>query len=125
MNHGRTLHAATLELVSNLPLKQRLINAFTNHLQSLEPDHFHGALAADWARLHADLTAHRGVGREEAVVATVRKLSPSELEDLAGRIVRLYRDAAAAGPSLRMVENTGQAVAEDAQTLPLLFSAST
>ena len=124
MINVRTLHAATLELVSNLPLKQRLINAFTNHLQNLDPDHFHGSVATDWAQLRADLTAHRGVGREAAVVATVRKLSPSELEDLAGRIVRLYRDTAASIPALRVVENTGQAEADDAQTLPLLFPAT-
>ena len=105
MNHVRTLHAAALELVSHLPLKQRLINVYSKHLETLEVDLLPSAAADEWSRLQADLTAHAPMRGETAIQATVRKLSQSELEILAARILTLYRDAGSLG-TLRVVEDT-------------------
>jgi hypothetical protein len=121
MNHVRTLHEAALELVSHLPLKQRLINAYSKHLENLEADLLPSAAADEWSRLRAELTAHTPMRGETAIQATVRKLSQAELEALAARILVLYRDAGSLG-TLRVVEDTR--ASESAQTeIPLSFLA--
>jgi hypothetical protein len=105
MHHIRTLHAAALELVSHLPLKQRLINAYSKHLQTLEVSLLPSSAAYDWGRLHVDLTCHRPLYGETAIQATVRKLSQAELESLAARILTLYRDAGSLG-ALQLVDDS-------------------
>ena len=104
MLYVRTLHDAALELVSNLPLKQRLTNAYSKHLESIDTALMPTAVAGVWARLKADLTSQPPLSGETAVQATVRKLGPADLEALAARILGLYRDAATVG-ALRVVED--------------------
>jgi hypothetical protein len=122
MVYVRTLHDAALELVSNLPLKQRLVNAYSKHLEHLDGSMMPASLGEMWARLRADLTAQPTVSGESAVQATVRKLGSAELEALAGRILGLYRDAATVG-ALRVVEDPRRerADARAADDLPLSF----
>ncbi len=104
MAYVRTLHAAALELVSNLPLKQRLVNAYSKHLEQIDGSDMPAAVADAWMRLKANLTAHRPLSGESAVQATVRKLGAAELEALAARILGLCRDAATLG-AIRVVED--------------------
>jgi hypothetical protein len=121
MNHVRTLHAAALELVSHLPLKQRLINAYSKHLEHLEADLLPSVAASEWSRLKTELTAHSPMKGETAIQATVRKLSAADLEALAARILVLYRDAGSLG-TLRVVEDARPSDSTQAE-IPLSFLA--
>ena len=104
MAYVRTLHDAALELVSNLPLKQRLVNSYSKHLEHIDSAAMPASVADLWSRLRADLTTQPPLSGESAVQATVRKLGAADLEALAARILVLYRDAATVG-ALRVVED--------------------
>lgn len=121
MNHLRTLQAAALELATSLPLKQRLVNAFSKHLESLDTTTVPAALIEDLRVLRADLTAHRPLPGETAVQATVRKLGQRDLEALAARVVTLYGDAARLG-TLRIVDDKRDPD-DRQQTMPLSMQA--
>jgi len=122
LNHLRTLQGAALELATHLPLKQRLVNAYSKHLETLDTTTVPAALIGDIQALRAALTAHRPLPGESAVQATVRKLGQRDLEALAARLVTLYGDAARLG-TLRIVEDTRADADDRQQSIPLSLQA--
>jgi hypothetical protein len=84
------LHSATLELVRSTPIKQRLIAAYRRHLASVEkeqlPNEVHGSFEQVMHSL-AGVTPMRG---EDAVQASVRKMSNQEADDCAALIVEIF-----------------------------------
>ncbi len=88
------LHAATLELVKNLPQKQRVATAFSNHLKDLDPLELPSELRERFEALAVDLEAVRPLPGESAVQATVRKMSAEQLDRCAATIAELAFDYA-------------------------------
>ncbi|MEX2150593.1 MAG: hypothetical protein WD793_10265 [Steroidobacteraceae bacterium] len=84
-----SLHKAALELAKSTPLKQRLTDAFTRHLLDLPTDEVPGELRADFEGLQQSMTKIPPALGESAVVATVRKMSISDADACATRIVEL------------------------------------
>lgn len=83
--------AATLSLVRSAPIKERLSEAWREHLVHVQPESIPKELRDEFAALTDDLTheppAHRG---EDAVRATIRKMSNHDADLVAARVVRLF-----------------------------------
>jgi hypothetical protein len=85
------IQRAALSLASSGPLKDRLIAAYRDHLASIESADLPRDLAEDLIFVRRALVRERPLSRgEDAVHATVRKMSNEEAGDLAARVVMLY-----------------------------------
>jgi DNA repair ATPase RecN len=92
-----SLHRATHELASSDSIKQRLINAFSNHLKELDPASLPPEQRERFESLAARLTCVRPLRGENAVTATVRKMSNSEASECAHQLIDLVAEVAARG----------------------------
>lgn len=84
------LEGAALSLVRSGPIKDRLAEAYRNHLFFVRVEELPEALREDFRACHDALTRERPLRGEDAVRATVRKMSSSEADELACSIVRLF-----------------------------------
>src|SRR5262252_2238478 len=87
---GEQLESAAVSLARAGSIKDRLADAFRNHLAQVNAEELPGGLRADFRACHDALIRERPQPGEEAVRATVRKLSAHEADELAGSVVRLY-----------------------------------
>jgi hypothetical protein len=81
---------AVQTLVSDGPVKQRLIRAFGENLGDLDGADLPPALRPGFSELQAALSCRVPVGTESRVQASVQKMSAAEARDYAGAIVELY-----------------------------------
>jgi len=103
------LEAAALTLARSGPIKDRLADAYRNHLSLVAAEELPEGLRAELRACHAALTREAPLRGEDAVRATVRKLSSHEAEELACSVVRLFA---------AMVRETASAeAAESSETL--------
>jgi hypothetical protein len=87
------LQGATLSLARSAPIKERLTDAFRNHLALIEENELPSELREEFRTLSHDVTRERPLLRgEDALRATVRKLSCDEAEAIASRVVHLFGD---------------------------------
>jgi hypothetical protein len=87
------LQGATLSLATAAPIKERIAEAFRNHLALIEEDELPSELREEFRTLHHEVTREPPLLRgEDALRATVRKLSREEAETIACRIVHLFVD---------------------------------
>jgi len=84
------LEGAALSLVRSGPIKERLTDAFRNHLALLNAEELPDALREEFRACHDALTHRRPLRGEDAVRATVRKMSNQEADDVARSVVRLF-----------------------------------
>ena len=84
------LEAAALTLARSGPIKDRLADAYRNHLSLVNADALPEGLRAEFRACHAALTREAPLRGEDAVRATVRKLSSHEADELACNVVRLF-----------------------------------
>jgi len=84
------LEGAALSLVRSGPIKDRLADAYRNHLSFVRAEDLPEALRDDFRACHDALTRERPLRGEDAVRATVRKMSSSEADELACSVVRLF-----------------------------------
>ena len=85
-----SLHFATLELVRSTPIKQRLISAYRRHLMSVVEDQLPSEVRASFSRVVRSLVGVQPLRGEDAVVASVRKMSNQEADDCAALIVEIF-----------------------------------
>ena len=84
------LEGAALSLARAGPIKDRLAEAFRSHLAEVNADELPESLRQQFRVCHDALIRERPQPGEDAVRATVRKLSGSEADELACFVVRLY-----------------------------------
>jgi hypothetical protein len=84
------LEGAALSLVRSGPIKDRLAEAYRNHLAYVRAEDLPQALREDFRACHDALTRERPLRGEDAVRATVRKMSSTEADELACSVVRLF-----------------------------------
>jgi hypothetical protein len=84
------LEGAALSLVRSGPIKDRLAEAYRNHLAFVRAEDLPEALREDFRACHDALTRERPLRGEDAVRATVRKMSSCEADELACSVVRLF-----------------------------------
>src|ERR1700733_8544932 len=85
-----SLHFATLELVRSTPIKQRLVNAYRRHLQTLPEDQLPNEVRDAFGQVMKSLHGVRPLKGEDAVAASVRKMSIQDADDCAAQIVEIF-----------------------------------
>jgi hypothetical protein len=83
-------HFATLELVRSTPIKQRLIAAYRRHLALLPEDQLPGDVRESFGQVMRCLRCVQPLRGEDAVAASVRKMSNQEADDCAALIVEIF-----------------------------------
>ena len=124
------LEGAALSLARSGPIKDRLTDAYRQHLAQLSAEELPESLRGEFRACHEALTHEPPLLRgEDAVRATVRKMSNHEADEVACSLVRLFaalvREAARADARelLRAeLQQTVTAAAEEARdkTAPLV-----
>ena len=84
------LEGAALSLARSGAIKDRLIDAYRNHLALVSPEELPEALRAEFRACHDALTRERPLRGEDAVRATVRKMSSRDADEVACSVVRLF-----------------------------------
>jgi hypothetical protein len=84
------LEGAALSLARAGPIKDRLTDAYRNHLAFVNVEDLPDALRAPFRACHDALTREPPLRGEDAVRATVRKLSNHEADELGLNVVRLF-----------------------------------
>ncbi|HTB28215.1 MAG TPA: hypothetical protein VK715_04615 [Steroidobacteraceae bacterium] len=84
-----SLHSATLELVRSTPIKQRLIAAYRRHLSLIDQEQLPAEARGSFAQVMRSLAGVPPLRGEDAVTASVRKMSSQEADDCAALIVEL------------------------------------
>jgi len=83
-------HFATLELVRSTPIKQRLVSAYRRHLSSLPEDQVPNEIRESFGQVMRSLCGVQPLRGEDAVAASVRKMSNQEADDCAALIVEMF-----------------------------------
>jgi hypothetical protein len=83
-------HFATLELVRSAPIKQRLISAYRRHLSSIPEDQVPGEARESFGQVLRSLRGVQPLRGEDAVSASVRKMSNQEADECASLIVEIF-----------------------------------
>jgi hypothetical protein len=104
-----SLHFATQELVRSTPIKQRLVCAYRRHLADLPADQLPVEVRETYGRMLLSLQNVRPLRGEDAVAASVRKMSNQEADDCAALIVEIF------GITCRVLLNAARASASIVQ----------
>ena len=83
-------HSATLELVRSTPIKQRLVCAYRRYLASLPTDEVPTEARESYAHVLSSLCGVAPLRGEDAVAASVRKMSNQEADECAAQIVEIF-----------------------------------
>jgi hypothetical protein len=84
------LEGAALTLARSGTIKDRLADAYRNHLSLVNAEELPEQLREEFRACHASLTRERPLRGEDAVRATVRKMSNHEADELACSVIRLF-----------------------------------
>lgn len=103
------LHGATVELAGAGPIKQRLICAYIHHLAFVKEEHLPREVRDDFGALARAMHAVRPLPGEDAVRASVRKMSDGEANRHAVQIVNIFGAVA-----------RGQTSGRTAQPMPVM-----
>jgi hypothetical protein len=85
-----SFHFATLELVRSTPIKQRLICAYRRYLSSLQQNEIPTEARETYGLIMRSLCGVAPLRGEDAVAASVRKMSNQEADDCAAQIVEIF-----------------------------------
>ncbi len=99
--------AATSMLATSGPIKHRLATAYRTHLATLDAEEVPKEIRDEFCSLSNCMSSVPPLRGESAVQATVRKMSDTEADGVAMRIVNMLgiiaRNQSAARPKLRAV----------------------
>jgi hypothetical protein len=84
------LYSATLELVRSTPIKQRLISAYRRHLAPFPEEQLPREVREPFSQVMRSLRGVQPLPGEDAVAASVRKMSNQEADDCAALIVEIF-----------------------------------
>jgi hypothetical protein len=122
------LHLAMLELVRSTPIKQRLIAAYRRHLTGVLEEQLPLEVRATFSQLMRNLALVPPLRGEDAVAASVRKMSNQEADDCAALIVEMFgamcRADAGARSSAAVVQLRSVDCAPDDFETPALAASS-
>jgi hypothetical protein len=121
-------HFATLELVRSTPIKQRLVCAYRRHLSSLPADQVPNEIRESFGQVMRSLHGVQPLRGEDAVAASVRKMSNQEADDCAALIVEMFGSmckshaTAARGGTVVQLHAVVERTAEDFEAPDLVAS---
>jgi hypothetical protein len=84
------LEAAALSMTGPGNIKDRLLDAYSSHLEDVQESDLPGALSGEFAEMSQALHRARALPGDDVVKASVRKLSNDEAKRYAELVVRLY-----------------------------------
>jgi hypothetical protein len=84
------LHFATLELVRSTPIKQRLVCAYRRYLAALPEIEIPSEIRESYSQVIRSLCGVQPLRGEDAVAASVRKMSNQDADDCAAQIVEIF-----------------------------------
>lgn len=84
------LQQATVKLSQSGPIKERLADAYSTCLHTIEASDIPDRLRADFVEMHAALNRERPLPRESRVRASVRKMSNEEADRHAALVVQAF-----------------------------------
>lgn len=84
------LESATLLLTRSNAIKDRLSGAWRQYLMFIEPDDVPREMRLQFLELCSTMQRERPLRGEDAVRATIRKMSNEEAERIAAQIVRMF-----------------------------------
>jgi hypothetical protein len=121
------LEGAALSLARSGTIKDRLTDAYRNHLAHVSADQLSDELRAEFRACHAALTREPPLRGEDAVRATVRKMSPHEADEVACSVMRLYaamvREQARAAPAAEdLLNGTTDSVRNRLKAVPQVIA---
>lgn len=124
------LEGAALSLARSGAIKDRLVDAYRNHLALVKADELPEALRADFRACQEALTHERPLRGEDAVRATVRKMSSQEADEIACSVMRLFaasvreasRQADAAAPEVALNGANGSVNGRARKSVPHVIS---
>jgi hypothetical protein len=90
VNAWENLHCAALELVRSNPIKQRLISASRHLTPLVDRDELPSEIRGSFAQLMQALAGVQPLRGEDAVVASVRKMSNQQADDCAALIIEIF-----------------------------------
>jgi hypothetical protein len=82
-------HSATVELAGAGPIKRRLFGAYVNHLSTLDCEQLPNEIREDFSSFTRAMRSVRPLPGEDAVRATVRKMSDVDANRYAVQIVNM------------------------------------
>lgn len=82
-------HCAALELAGAGPIKRRLFGAYVNHLSALTEEELPKEIRDDFSSFARAMSSVRPLPGEDAVRATVRKMSDGDANRFAVQIVNM------------------------------------
>ena len=83
-------HSATLELVRSTPIKQRLVAAYRRYLAALAEEDLPGDVRESFGQMTRSLRGVQPLPGEDAVAASVRKMSNQQADECAASIVEMF-----------------------------------
>jgi hypothetical protein len=83
-------HFATLELVRSTPIKQRLVSAYRRYLATLPEHEIPAEVRQSYDQVMRSLCGVQPLRGEDAVAASVRKMSNQEADECAAQIVEIF-----------------------------------
>jgi len=89
---AKRFEVAVSALVGEASIKDRLVAAYSEHLDGLESSELPQAVRATFEELHTALHAVTPIGGEPCVRATIRKMSKLQVSNHARTIVSLYAE---------------------------------
>jgi len=89
-NAWEHFHHATLELVRSAPIKQRLVSAYRRHLADLPQEQLPGEIRTSFDQIRRCMSGVRPLRGEDAVAASVRKMSNQQADECAALIVDIF-----------------------------------
>lgn len=100
---------ATLSLARSGSLKDRLTDAYRNHLSAVAEDELPREIREQFHNVRCSLTREQPQRGEDAIRATVRKMSSHEAENIAETVVQM----------LSVMARSPQSSVRPASTVPL------
>jgi hypothetical protein len=88
------LHLATAELARSGSIKERLVGAYLNHLSTLAESELPRELREDFVEMMRAFNRVRPLPGEDAVHASIRKMSMEDADRYASRIVAMLGSVA-------------------------------
>ena len=85
-----SFHLATLELVRSTPIKQRLVSAYHRYLATVSEDDIPVEAREPLGQVLRSLRGVQPLRGEDAVAASVRKMSNQEADECAALIVEIF-----------------------------------
>jgi len=108
-------YAAVRTLTADAPAKQRLINAYVDHLEALADDDVPQAVQPRFEALRQAMTAVPPTEKETAVQVSVRKMSQAEAGRLSRSILAIFAE-------LVRVKSTGERLESGGVTKAPVFN---